>query len=353
MNKMKITDVKVKRRHVKLHTPFKTALRTVTEIESIDVVIHTDEGIVGKGAATATPVITGDFANGIEEAILGPIRSMLVDKDVLQFQTLLLHIQMSCIGNTSAKAAVDMALYDVYCQFHNIPLYALLGGKKEIYTDITVSVDEPLLMAKEAKKHIEKGFQTLKIKVGKEAHLDLERIEAIRNVVPKSTTLRLDANQGWKPKEAVSIIREMENRNLNIEFVEQPVHAKDWEGLKYVKDNVQTPIMADESMFSASDALKIVQGGYADLLNIKLMKCGGIREAWRIADIAEAAGVKCMVGSMMESSLSVSAVAHLAAAHPNIHYFDLDAPLWLVEEPERMTYAGPKVNLHSVVNIQS
>lgn len=350
---MKITDVKVNRRHVKLHTPFKTALRTVTEIESIDVFIHTDEGIVGKGAAAATPVITGDFANGIEEAILGPIRSVLVDKDVLQFQTLLLHIQMSCIGNTSAKAAVDMALYDVYCRFYNIPLYALLGGKKEIHTDITVSVDEPLLMAKEAKKHIEKGFQTLKIKVGKEAHLDLERIEAIRNVVPKNTTLRLDANQGWKPKEAVSIIREMENRNLNIEFVEQPVHAKDWEGLKYVKDNVQTPIMADESMFSARDALKIVQGGYADLLNIKLMKCGGIREAWKIADIAEAAGVKCMVGSMMESSLSVSAVAHLAAAHPNIHYFDLDAPLWLVEEPEGMTYTGPKVNLHSIVNIQS
>ncbi|MGE7935317.1 dipeptide epimerase [Bacillus paramycoides] len=350
---MKIIDVKVNRRRVKLHTQFKTALRTVTEIESIDVFIHTDEGIIGKGAAAATPVITGDFASGIEEAILGSIRSALVDRDILQFQTLLLQIQMSCVGNTSAKAAVDMALYDLYCQFHSIPIYALLGGKKEIYTDITVSVDEPLLMAKEAKKHIEKGFQTLKIKVGKEAHLDLERIEAIRNVVPKNTTLRLDANQGWNPKEAVSIIKEMENRNLNIEFVEQPVHAKDWDGLKYVKDNVQTPIMADESIFSARDALKLVQGGYADLLNIKLMKCGGIREAWRIADIAETAGVKCMVGSMMESSLSVSAVSHLAAAHPNIHYFDLDAPLWLVEEPEGMTYTGPKVNLHSAVNIKS
>ncbi|KFM99615.1 dipeptide epimerase [Bacillus clarus] len=350
---MKITDVKVKRRYVKLHTPFKTALRTVTEIESIDVFIHTDEGIVGRGAATATPVITGDFANGIEESILGPIRSALIGKDILQFQTLLLHIQTSCVGNTSAKAAVDMALYDVYCQFHNIRLYALLGGMKEIHTDITVSVDEPLLMAKEAKKHVEKGFKTLKIKVGKSAHLDLERIEAIRNIVSKDTTLRLDANQGWSPKEAVSIIKEMENRNLNIEFVEQPVHAKDWDGLKYVKDNVQTPIMADESVFSAVDALKLVQGRYADLLNIKLMKCGGIREAWKIADIAEAAGVECMVGSMMESSLSVSAVAHIAAAHPNIRYFDLDAPLWLLEEPDGMSFSGSKVNLHHAVNIKS
>ncbi|MGG3044789.1 dipeptide epimerase [Bacillus anthracis] len=353
MNKMKITDVKVNRRRVNLHTPFKTALRTVTEIESIDVYIHTDEGIVGNGAAAATPVITGDFANGIEEAILGPMRSSLIGQDIIQFQQLLQHIQMSCIGNPSAKAGVDIALYDVYCQYRNVPLYALLGGKKEIHTDITVSVDEPFIMAKEAKQHVEKGFQTLKIKVGKSAHLDLERIEAIRNSVPKNTTLRLDANQGWNPKEAVSIIKEMENRNLNIEFIEQPVHAKDWDGLKYVKDHVQTPIMADESIFSASDALKIVQGRYADLINIKLMKCGGIREAWRIADIAEAAGVKCMVGSMMESSLSVSAVAHLAAAHPNIHYFDLDAPLWLMEEPEGMTYSGSKVNLQSTVNSKS
>ncbi|MFZ7807301.1 dipeptide epimerase [Bacillus thuringiensis] len=353
MNKMKITDVKVNRRRIKLHTPFKTALRTVTEIESIDVYIHTDEGVIGKGAAAATPVITGDFTSGMEEAILGAMRSCLIGQDIIQFQQLLQRIQMSCIGNSSAKAAVDIALYDVYCQYQNVPLYALLGGKKEIYTDITVSVDEPVLMAKEAKKHIEKGFQTLKIKVGKEAHLDLERIEAIRNVVPRNTTLRLDANQGWSPKEAISIIQEMENRNLNIEFIEQPVHAKDWDGLKYVKDRVQTPIMADESIFSASDALKLVQGRYADLINIKLMKCGGIREAWRIADIAETAGVKCMVGSMMESSLSVSAVAHLAAAHPNIHYFDLDAPLWLMEEPEGMTYSGSKVNLQSTVNSKS
>ncbi|WP_141497604.1 dipeptide epimerase [Bacillus wiedmannii] len=353
MNNMKITDVKVNRRRVNLHTPFKTALRTVTEIESIDVYIYTDAGIVGKGAATATPVITGDFANGIEEAILGPMRSCLIGQDIIQFQQLLQHIQMSCIGNSSAKAAVDIALYDVYCQHQNVPLYALLGGKKDIHTDITVSVDEPFIMAKEAKQHVEKGFQTLKIKVGKSAPLDLERIEAIRNSVPQNTTLRLDANQGWDPKEAVTIIKEMENRNLNIEFIEQPVYAKDWDGLKYVKDNVQTPIMADESIFSASDALKIVQGGYADLINIKLMKCGGIREAWRIADIAETAGVKCMVGSMMESSLSVRAVAHLAAAHPNIHYFDLDAPLWLMEEPEGMTYSGSKVNLQTTVNSKS
>ncbi|WP_242143151.1 MULTISPECIES: dipeptide epimerase [unclassified Bacillus cereus group] len=344
---MNITDVKVKRRLIKLHTPFKTALRTVTEIESIDVFLHIDNGMVGKGAAAPTPVITGDFASGMEEAILGPIRSILIGKELGQLHSLLSYVQKSCIGNTSAKAAVDIALYDAYCQFHNVPLYALLGGKKEIYTDITVSVDDPISMAKEAKKHVEKGFQTLKIKVGQSARLDLERMEAIKNSVPKDIVLRLDANQGWEPKEAVSIIKEMEKRNLNIEFIEQPVHAKDWEGLKYVKNHVYIPIMADESIFSTEDALKLVHGRYVDLINIKLMKCGGIRQAWKIADVAEAAGVKCMIGSMMESSLSVTAAAHVAAAHPNIHYVDLDAPLWLMEEPEGISYSGAKVNLQS------
>ena len=125
---MKITDVKVNRRRVNLHTPFKTALRTVTEIESIDVYIHTDEGIVGKGAA-ATPVITGISLVGLKKQFY-PMRSSLIGQDITQFQQLLQHIQMSCIGNSSAKAAVDMALYDVYCQYHNVPLYALLGGKR-------------------------------------------------------------------------------------------------------------------------------------------------------------------------------------------------------------------------------
>lgn len=220
-----------------------------------------------------------------------------------------------------------------------------MGGKKEFYTDITVSVDDPISMAKEAKKHVEKGFQTLKIKVGQSARLDLERIEAIKNIIPKDIALRLDANQGWEPKEAVSIIKEMEKRNVNIEFIEQPVHAQDWEGLKYVKNHVYIPIMADESIFSAEDALKLVQGHYVDCINIKLMKCGGIRQAWKIADVAEAAGVKCMIGGMMESSLSVTAAAHMAGAHPNIHYVDLDAPLWLMEEPEGISYSGAKVNL--------
>jgi L-alanine-DL-glutamate epimerase-like enolase superfamily enzyme len=143
----------------------------------------------------------------------------------------------------------------------------------------------------------------------------------------------------------------METLNFGIELVEQPVPAHDWEGLKFVTERVNVPIMADESLFSSKDALRLVSGRYVDLLNIKLMKCGGINEARKIASIAEANGVACMIGSMMEPSLSVGAAAHLAAAHPNITYFDLDAPLWLSTELDVLKYSGQEVFLSDLPGI--
>lgn len=200
-------------------------------------------------------------------------------------------------------------------------------------------------MAKDADKWVEKGYTSLKIKVGAKPELDMDRILAIREVIPSEILLRLDANQGWTPKQAVQLIQEMERINAGIEFIEQPVKANDLEGLKFVTDNVKTPIMADESIFSPQDAFKIIQGHYADLINIKLMKSGGIYNALIIADLAMVNQVPCMIGSMMESSYSVGAAAHFAAAHPNVIYYDLDAPLWLTEKPEVIEYQGEKVSL--------
>src|SRR5699024_9387473 len=148
-----------------------------------------------------------------------------------------------------------------------------------------------------------------------------------------------------KPKQAVQLITEMERLDAGNEFIEQPVAADDWEGLKFVTDHVNTPIMADESLFSPRDAFTLVNGRYVDLLNIKLMKCGGINNAWKIADMAETAGIACMIGSMMEPAHSVAAAAHFAAAHPIVIYFDLDAPLWLTEPPKVITYNGEHITL--------
>lgn len=350
---MIITDLQVNRRKIPLLMPFKTALRTATEIESIDVTLTLENGIVGRGAAAPTFVITGDSSEGIVAALMGPIKDVLIGSDINHFQTALHGIQTCCVGNTSAKAAADIALHDAYCKLLDVPLHAFLGDNKSLQTCMTVGVDTPEKMADDAKKNIDSGFHILKVKVGSNPDLDIARIEAIRDVVPEAIKLRLDANQGWGPKQAVQLINDMEKRDFGIEFIEQPVASHDLEGLKFVTDRVGIPVMADESLFSAKDTLKLVSGRYIDLLNIKLMKCGGISNAWKIASIAETNGVACMIGSMMEPSLSVAAAAHFASAHPNVKFFDLDAPLWLSEEPDVLAYDGENVILSDLPGIGS
>jgi len=342
---MRIIDVEVTCRNILLERPFKTALRTATEIDSIEVTIHLENGIVGMGSAAPTWVITGDSTESIQAALSGPIKKVLLNQHMDNFQSLLIAIQTSCVGNTSAKAAADIAMYDAYSKLLGIPLYRYLGNHKQLKTCMTIGVDTPEIMSKDAMENVHSGFKSLKVKVGSTPELDMARVSAIRAVIPPDVTLRLDANQGWTPKQAVQLINQMERENLNIEFIEQPVAAHDVEGLKFVTDHVNIPIMADESLFSPHDALKLVSGKYIDLLNIKLMKCGGISNAWKIASIAESANVHCMIGSMMESDQSVAAAAHFAVAHPNVRYFDLDAPLWLKEKPEFMKYVGEDITL--------
>jgi L-alanine-DL-glutamate epimerase-like enolase superfamily enzyme len=238
------------------------------------------------------------------------------------------------VKNTSAKAAVDMALWDLYGQLYNIPVYKMLGGaRKCIHTDITISVNDPATMAKDAVNAIERGYDCLTVKVGKEPEKDIARLSAIRQVVPKSTLIRMDANQGWTPKEAVRILNGMQEKGLDIEFVEQPVKAHDFEGLQFVTLHSYVPVLADESVFSPEDALKIMQMRAADMVNIKLMKCGGLYPALKIASAAEVYGVECMIGCMLEAKISVNAAVHLACAKQIISKIDLDGPVLCSEDP--------------------
>lgn len=331
---MKITNIRIGEISVPLKTPFKTALRTVNSVEDIIVEIHTDTGNVGYGEAPPTGVITGDTKGSIVGALKDHIIKSIIGMDIENFEEIMLKLDKCVIKNNSAKAAVDIALYDLYGQLHNAPLYKMLGGyRKEIITDITISVNDPEEMARDSMDAIKRGFETLKIKVGKDAAMDLERMKAIRNAVGYDVNLRIDANQGWKPKEAVKVLRKMEDAGLDIEFVEQPVEAHDIEGLKYVTDNVSIPVLADESVFSPKDALTILQNRAADFINIKLMKTGGLHNALKICSIAEIYGVECMIGCMLEAKVSVNAAVHLAAAKSIITKIDLDGPVLCSEDP--------------------
>lgn len=331
---MKITNIRIGEISVPLRTPFKTALRTVNSVEDIIIEIYTDTGNIGFGEAPPTGVITGDTKGAIVGAIKEHIKKNIIGMDIENFEEIMLKLDKSLIKNTSAKAAVDIALYDLYGQLYNAPLYKLLGGyRKEIITDITISVNDPEEMAKDSINAIKRGFKTLKIKVGKDSLIDMERMKAIRKAIGYDVKLRIDANQGWKPKEAVKALRRMEDEGLEIEFVEQPVAAHDVEGLKFVTDNVSIPVLADESVFSPEDALNILQKRAADLINIKLMKTGGIHNALKICSAAEIYGVECMIGCMLEAKVSVNAAVHLAAAKSIITKIDLDGPVLCSEDP--------------------
>lgn len=345
---VKIKGISCKQTLVPLKKPFKTALRTATSIEVIVVRIQLENGQEGLGSAASTWKITGESLSSIEAAIKGPIADVVKNRDIEDLEGLLTDIQNSCVGNTSAKAAVDIALHDLYCRVFGLPLYSLLGGRTApLETDITIGLDDADIMGIDAHERTQQGFNMLKVKVGNDERTDIRRIQRIREAVGDEVLLRLDANQGWNSKQAVKIIRFLEKENMGIELIEQPVQMADIDGLKFIRERVETPIMADESVFSPRDAFRLLKEEAVDLLNIKLMKCGGIRRARQVADIAESAGIECMIGSMMESSISVTAAAHLAYSHKNITRYDLDAPLWLKDEPLKggMQFEGKDVKL--------
>jgi L-Ala-D/L-Glu epimerase len=325
---MKITDIRFAMLRVPLKTPFKTALRTVDTVEDIVVSVHTDTGHVGYGEAPATAVITGDTHGSIIEAIRKFISPRVVGEDISNLNRVTHLIQSAIEKNSSAKAAVEIAIYDLFGQLYKAPLYKMLGGGDPVVTtDITISVDYIDKMVADSIAAVERGFESLKIKVGKDIGVDLERIKAVYAAVDGRALLRLDANQGWTAKQAVYALQTLEDAGVRLELVEQPVKAQDLDGMKYVTERVHTPIMADESVFGPTEVVELIRMRAADIINIKLMKTGGLSNAIQIADIAAMYGVECMIGCMVETSISVAAAVHLAVAKANvITKVDLDGP---------------------------
>lgn len=331
---MRITEIRLGKISVPLSVPFKTALRAVNSVEDVIVEIHTDTGNIGYGEAPPTGVITGDTTDSILGAFSEYIQKILTGREIDDLENLMIMLNGCIQKNTSAKAAADMALWDLYGQLYQIPVYKLLGGsRKQIVTDLTISVNAPEQMAIDAANAIEKGYDCLKVKVGSDPSLDVERLLAVRNAIGKNCCIRIDANQAWSPKQAVRLLNQMQEKGLDIEFAEQPVKAHDFEGLKYVTERSYVPIMADESVFSPEDALKLMQMRAADMINIKLMKCGGIYNALKIVSMAEIYGVECMIGCMLEAKVSVNAAVHLACAKQMITKIDLDGPALCSEDP--------------------
>ncbi len=320
---MGIQQIEIYRVNLAYKEPFRIAPGASTESRNVIIKILTDYGVVGWGESSPSERVTGETQETVIK-VLDKIAPKLIGKCPLRIEQDTELMDSIVEGNPAAKAAVDIALHDILGKTARKPLFMLMGGyRTEVLTDITLSIKSPKKMARDAVKAVKKGFKALKVKVGINPAEDLARIKMIREAVGEDVKLRIDANQGWTPKQAIEVLNKMEK--FNIQFAEQPVPAEDLKGLIKVKRDSPIPVMADESVHSPEDALRLIQAEAVDLINIKLMKSGGILKGRKIAAIAESAGIPCMIGCMGESDIGIAAGTHLAAAVKNIQYADLDS----------------------------
>jgi len=319
--------------------PFRIAPGASIESKNVVVKIITDYGVVGWGESSPSERVTGETAETVIKT-LDKIAPKLIGMCPLRIEQDVDVMDSIVEENPAAKAAIDIALHDILGKTGHKPLFMLMGGyRNEVLTDITLGIKSPKEMAEDAVKAVKKGFKALKVKVGVDPTEDVERIKMIRDAVGSKIQLRIDANQGWTLRQALEALNKM--KKFNIQFAEQPVPAENLKGLIEVRKNSPIPIMADESVHSPEDALRLIQAEAVDFINIKLMKSGGILKGRKIAAVAEAAGIPCMIGCMGESEIGIAAGAHLAAAVKNIQYADLDSDLLLKDKLVRK--GGTKV----------
>ena len=317
---MTITHVDIYRFSIPME-PFVIATGTINYAQNVFIRVHTNQGIYGVGECSAFPMIVGETQETCI-AVAKDFAHFWKGKDALDRAARLQEINFYA-GNTTIKSAFDMALYDIAAKAENKPLYEYLGGAKRLAeTDITIGIGAPGAMAAQAVHWQEKGATILKIKLGKNVMEDLERVTLIRQVVKPGMKIRLDANQGWNFDEALYILQAM--KDLNIEFCEQPMRTWYDDKLPDLCRQSPIPIMADESCYNHHDARILIQSQSCHSINIKLAKSGGISEAIKINEVAQQAGVPCMIGGMLESRLASAAFLHFAYASPNVKYFDLD-----------------------------
>jgi len=348
---------------VPLSTPFVTALRRTTTIDTLVVRVSDSDGTTGWGEAPQVWQVTGESLAGAEACVQEMLAAIVVGRDLDDWGEVLAAVQSAVARNFGAKAAVDTAVRDAVARARGVTLTAFLRDEATtpgmalstdtdayplvLRTDVTLSAGRPDELAAAAEQRVAEGFSTLKTKIGTDATSDVARVRAVREAVGPDVTIRLDANQGWTPAEAVTVIRALEDADLGVELVEQPVRGEDVEGLAWVRSHVGLSIMADESLLSLVDLERIIRLNAADLVNVKLAKCGSLGIAMEQLRLAEEAGLGTMVGSMMETAVGVGAIAAVAAAHPTSVVDDLDAAWWAAQSPVvgGVRYEGEHIRL--------
>jgi L-alanine-DL-glutamate epimerase-like enolase superfamily enzyme len=342
---LKITKIDVYRFSIPM-IPFTIATGTMDHAQNVFIRVHTSEGFYGIGECAAFPMIVGETQDTCL-VIAREFAKLWIGQDALDIAGRLQQLHDFAAGNTTIKSAFDMALYDIAAKNAGLPLYQFLGGAKRIVeSDITIGIAPAEEMAAKALEFKRSGANILKVKLGKNAADDIERVKQIRTAVGGNLQLRIDANQGWSFDDAAYALTAM--GRYDIEFCEQPMRTWYDDRLPELMRRSPVKIMADESVYNHHDARKQINSGSCHYINIKLAKSGGIYEAKQIHDLAAEKGIPCMMGGMLESRIALSAKLHFVYASPNIRFYDMDTcMLGHLEDPclGGVTYDGYKLNI--------
>jgi len=280
--------------------------------------VHTDDGIVGLGEATVAATWSGETSPSCIAAIEGLLAPVLVGQDPRRIHTLRAAMDRVLRGSPFTKAAVEMALWDIAGKSLGTPVYQLLGGKVRSEMPIRLvigayEVDQAVALAH---RFLEWGAKCLKVKVGLDPEEDLQRVRAVREASGPEVPITIDANQGWDAATARRMLPQLEP--LDLLFVEQPIPAGNPQALAELRRSSPIPIMADESVFTLSDAWQVTTAGAADIISVYPGKNGGIAATVEITHVAKAAGLFCSMGSNLELGIATAAMLHLGAAIPAI-----------------------------------
>ena len=301
---------------------FRTSLGESTQYSGFAVRIRTDDGLEGRGEAVPSRRITGGTA-GSTASTLDMLKPLLEGKEESSIERLWEIMEGAVIGNYGAKSAVDIALWDIMGKRAGQPVCKLLGGYRDsMNTSFTVDLGTMEEAEEQISEYLRMGVNTLKVKLGKGLREDYDRVKKTRQMAGDGRMIYVDFNQSYTPKKAIELAESV--HKFEIEFLEQPVKAKDLDGLKFVRDRSNIPVMADEAVHGPEDALRIIRMEAADMLNMKLVKAGGITRGKRLIEIAGTAGLPTMIGCMVERRIGITAGVHLALALKNVHYTDLD-----------------------------
>lgn len=329
---MKIIKIEYFKLDLQMKSGYTIAYESIENTSNVILKITTSSGLTGWGCAAPDLEITNETADDVLHNIKTFIEPTLIGQHPFQIAKFHEELKAKNPQMRSTLAMVNIALYDLMARQAKLPLYQLMGGfRKHIATSITIGIcplDETMAFANTFWKQ---GFRILKLKGGLDLEEDIEKIFKLREKFGSSLVLRFDANQGYTVEQSVYFVNS--TKEALVEILEQPTPFGNDKAMQRVVDGVDIPVMADESIRSLLDAFSLSKNESTDMINIKIMKVGGLTEAQHINSVAKAAGMEVMVGCLDECALGISAGLHFALSRPNVEYADLDGHLDFINDP--------------------